>query len=228
VLWAVGCLVPPDVATGRAWPLAAGSPVVHTRLTRNPRKAPTPIAENGHRRAGISGIQMTRGQQMRSSAGNGPGSKGQSPLRQTGVTAAITWFALLVAACTGGGSGGSVTTAGACGSSRITNSATGTASPDTRPHNGTGKPVSGGHLVLDYRHSQVTGWSAPYSPTIGRHIAAKDFTCRGKAYRLSLLAFGQSGRPPTRSMRRFPRTPSSGSSRPSPRRGASTTRVLSG
>jgi hypothetical protein len=51
---------------------------------------------------------------------------------------------------------------------------------------------AGGHLVLDYRPSQATGWSAPYSPTIGGHVAAKTFTRRGQAYQLSLLSFGQS------------------------------------
>jgi hypothetical protein len=57
--------------------------------------------------------------------------------------------------------------------------------------------VAGGHLVLGYRPSQATGWSAPYSATIGGHAAARDFTCRGRAYQVSLLPFGQPGNAPS-------------------------------
>jgi len=55
---------------------------------------------------------------------------------------------------------------------------------------------AGGQLLPEYRPSQVTGWSAPYSPTIGGHAAAKTFIRRGHAYRLSLLTFGQSAAAP--------------------------------
>ena len=59
----------------------------------------------------------------------------------------------------------------------------------------TGAPPQGGHLVLDYKPSQVTGWSLPYSPTLGGHAASSDFSWNGKPYRVSLLPFGQSGAP---------------------------------
>src|ERR1022692_3641840 len=51
----------------------------------------------------------------------------------------------------------------------------------------TGAPPRGGHLVLDYKPSQVTGWSLPYSPTLGGHTASSDFSWNGKPYRVSLL-----------------------------------------
>jgi hypothetical protein len=60
----------------------------------------------------------------------------------------------------------------------------------------TGKPAQAGHLVLDYQPSQVTGWSPPYTPTLGGHVAAQDFTWQGKTYRISLLRFGQPGHAP--------------------------------
>jgi hypothetical protein len=52
------------------------------------------------------------------------------------------------------------------------------------------------HLVLDYKPSQVTGWSPPYSPTHGGYAAAADFTQHGKSYRISLVPFGQKGSNP--------------------------------
>jgi hypothetical protein len=52
------------------------------------------------------------------------------------------------------------------------------------------------HLVLDYKPSQVTGWSPPYSPTRGGYAAAADFTQQGKSYRVSLVHFGQKGSKP--------------------------------
>jgi len=66
----------------------------------------------------------------------------------------------------------------------------------TQRHDRAAQVAAGSHLMLDYRPSQVTGWSAPYSPTIGGHAAARDFTCRGRAYRVSLLSFGQSATAP--------------------------------
>jgi hypothetical protein len=54
----------------------------------------------------------------------------------------------------------------------------------------------GRRLVLDYQPSQVTGWSPPYSPTLGGHAGAKDFTWQGSDYRVSLLPFGQTGGAP--------------------------------
>jgi hypothetical protein len=50
-----------------------------------------------------------------------------------------------------------------------------------------------GHLRFDYKPSQVTGWSPPYSPTLGGHIPSKDFTWHGKTYRVSVLLFGAAG-----------------------------------
>jgi len=52
------------------------------------------------------------------------------------------------------------------------------------------------HLVLDYKPSQVTGWSPPYSPTHGGYAATADFTQQGKSYRVSLVHFGQKGSRP--------------------------------
>ncbi|SDI24847.1 hypothetical protein SAMN05421505_14039 [Sinosporangium album] len=55
------------------------------------------------------------------------------------------------------------------------------------------------HLVQNYRPSQPHGW--PGTPgqtgaTVGGHIAAKDFTHKGKSYRIGLLPFGQPGDSP--------------------------------
>ncbi|MFJ4618950.1 hypothetical protein [Streptomyces sp. NPDC088812] len=66
-----------------------------------------------------------------------------------------------------------------------------------RPAAATPRPP--GHLVLDYRPSQETGW--PPHPgkatgTIGGHVAAQDFTFNGTRYRISLLPFGQDGDAP--------------------------------
>ncbi len=57
-------------------------------------------------------------------------------------------------------------------------------------------PPRGSHsarLALDYKPSQVTGWSPPASPTLGGHRGFSDFTWLGKTYRVSLLPFGQKG-----------------------------------
>jgi hypothetical protein len=54
----------------------------------------------------------------------------------------------------------------------------------------TGEPSQAGHLNLAYKPGQATGWSPPYTPTLGGHIASADFTWQGKAYRVSLLPFG--------------------------------------
>jgi hypothetical protein len=48
-----------------------------------------------------------------------------------------------------------------------------------------------GHLVLDYRPSQWTGWE--WGKTIGGHHSAKEFTLAGRRYQIRLLAFGQPG-----------------------------------
>ena len=60
----------------------------------------------------------------------------------------------------------------------------------------TREAAQSGHIFFDYRPSQVTGWSPPYSPTQGGHIGSRDFTWKGKAYRVSLLPFGQPGAAP--------------------------------
>jgi hypothetical protein len=61
----------------------------------------------------------------------------------------------------------------------------------------TGGPAQAGRLVLDYQPSQVTGWSPPEaSPTLGGHVGSTDFTWHSKAYRVSLLPFGQAGHAP--------------------------------
>ena len=60
----------------------------------------------------------------------------------------------------------------------------------------TGAAARAGRLVLDYRPKQPTGWEPPYTPTLGGHISAKDFTWQGKKYRISSIAFGQRGNSP--------------------------------
>lgn len=55
--------------------------------------------------------------------------------------------------------------------------------------------AAAGHIFFDYKPSQVTGWSPPYSPTQGGHVGVSDFTWNGKPYRVSLLPFGQAGTP---------------------------------
>jgi hypothetical protein len=60
----------------------------------------------------------------------------------------------------------------------------------------TGGPTQAERLILDYQPSQVTGWSPPYSPTLGGHLGSTDFTWHGQAYRVSLLPFGQRGGAP--------------------------------
>jgi hypothetical protein len=60
----------------------------------------------------------------------------------------------------------------------------------------TGEPSQAGHLNFDYKPSQATGWSPPYTPTLGGHVPAADFTWQGQAYRVSLLPFGQRGGAP--------------------------------
>jgi hypothetical protein len=83
--------------------------------------------------------------------------------------------------------------------------ATAACAPPTRPSRGSlGSAGRAGtraglpsHLVLDYRPSQVTGWSPPSaSPTLGGHIGRSDFSWHGKTYRVSLLPFGQAGHAP--------------------------------
>ncbi|MGE7384268.1 hypothetical protein ACQKM2_02025 [Streptomyces sp. NPDC004126] len=57
----------------------------------------------------------------------------------------------------------------------------------------------GGHLVLDYRPSQATGWPPrPGKPTgtLGGHVATRDFTFNGTPHRIGLLPFGQDGDAP--------------------------------
>jgi hypothetical protein len=57
-----------------------------------------------------------------------------------------------------------------------------------------------GHLVLDYRPSQPTGWPGTpgqsFGTTIGGHTAVKDFIFNGTPYRVGLLPLGQSGDSP--------------------------------
>jgi hypothetical protein len=45
----------------------------------------------------------------------------------------------------------------------------------------------GKHLVLNYQPSQPTGWAEGYTPSIGGHTTAKDFTVQGTSYRISLI-----------------------------------------
>ncbi|MFE5589867.1 hypothetical protein [Streptomyces sp. NPDC056549] len=54
----------------------------------------------------------------------------------------------------------------------------------------------GGHLVLDYRPGQPTGWpETPGKPigALGGHTASADFTFNGVPHRVSLLPSGQDG-----------------------------------
>ena len=61
---------------------------------------------------------------------------------------------------------------------------------------GTGDATRSGRLVLDYRPKQPTGWEPPYTPTLGGHVSAKNFTYQGTKYRITSLAFGQHGNSP--------------------------------
>jgi hypothetical protein len=61
---------------------------------------------------------------------------------------------------------------------------------------GGGNATPSGRLALDYGAKQPTGWEPPYTPTLGGHVSAKDFTYRGKKYRIASLAFGQQGSSP--------------------------------
>jgi hypothetical protein len=62
---------------------------------------------------------------------------------------------------------------------------------------GTSQVPPAGRLALDYKPSQVTGWSpSDASPTLGGHIGSTDFSWLGKTYRVSLLPFGQAGHAP--------------------------------
>lgn len=45
----------------------------------------------------------------------------------------------------------------------------------------------GSHLTLNYRPSQPTGWGQGFTPTIGGHSTAKEFTFQDTAYRISLI-----------------------------------------
>lgn len=65
-----------------------------------------------------------------------------------------------------------------------------------RSAGGAGSAARSGGLVLDYMPKQPTGWEPPYTPTLGGHVAAKEFTYWGKKYRISLLAFGEHGNSP--------------------------------
>jgi hypothetical protein len=68
------------------------------------------------------------------------------------------------------------------------------------------RPTPTRNLVLDYRPSQPTGWSAAFPPepgeeegvgaTIGGHISSLEFPFNGKNYTISLLPFGQPGDSP--------------------------------
>lgn len=69
------------------------------------------------------------------------------------------------------------------------------AAPAVRAAARAGQPQAG-HLRLDYQPSQVTGWSPPYSPTLGGHIPATEFSWHGTTYRVSLLSFGKQGDDP--------------------------------
>ena len=60
----------------------------------------------------------------------------------------------------------------------------------------TGEPSQAGHLNLGYKPGQATGWSPPYTPTLGGHVPSADFAWQGQAYRVSLLSFGQRGGAP--------------------------------
>jgi hypothetical protein len=51
-------------------------------------------------------------------------------------------------------------------------------------------------LVTQYEPSQGTGWSAPYSPTVGGHEPCVQLSYGYKTYRISLLPFGQPGGSP--------------------------------
>jgi hypothetical protein len=42
------------------------------------------------------------------------------------------------------------------------------------------------HLVLDYQPSQPTGWGQGFTPSIGGHATAREFTFNGTGYRVSL------------------------------------------
>jgi hypothetical protein len=106
----------------------------------------------------------------------------------------LAGFVVLLAGCSAGGGGRSPAPAGTCGGGTEASSATGSA-------------AAGGYLMLHYRPSQVTGWSAPYSRTIGGHVAAKNFACGGRAYRVSLLSFGQSGNAPNPVFENVPADP---------------------
>jgi hypothetical protein len=65
----------------------------------------------------------------------------------------------------------------------------------TRP-DALARPGRGGHLVLNYRPTQPTGWpetfGQSFSQTIGGHVAFTDFTYQEKPYRLSVLGSGDS------------------------------------
>jgi hypothetical protein len=61
---------------------------------------------------------------------------------------------------------------------------------------GAAQPAQAGHLVIDYKPSQVTGWSPPASPTLGGHVGTSNFTWHGRMYRVSLRPFGQPGNAP--------------------------------
>ena len=59
-----------------------------------------------------------------------------------------------------------------------------------------GQPPRTGRLDIDYRPSQPTGWSPPYTPALGGHVGSTDLTWHGQAYRVSLLPIGQTGHAP--------------------------------
>lgn len=76
----------------------------------------------------------TQSADERSSAGTGRDAQGRSRLHQTGVLAVIAGFALLVAACSSGGSGRSAAGAGASGGGKVTGLATEPGSECCRQH----------------------------------------------------------------------------------------------
>jgi len=45
----------------------------------------------------------------------------------------------------------------------------------------------GSHLVLNYQPSQPTGWGFGFTPSVGGHTVAREFTFQGTGYRISLI-----------------------------------------
>jgi hypothetical protein len=61
------------------------------------------------------------------------------------------------------------------------------ASPAFTRKSGSAAGHRGSHLVLNYRPSQPTGWGEGFTPSVGGHTTARDFTVQGIMYRISLI-----------------------------------------